>query len=250
MIIVYSWLCLFVIMTLAWFAYCRLNNPGIVDVFWSICITVAGFCFALQSPISNYKLALLIVLLVWCLRLSGFLFITRILPHHVDPRYLALSKEWKLSKKWGFWLNYQLQAVLALIIALPFFWIDQLTTFNAWSGLGFVLSIIGIVGESIADLQLQQFKRDKQSGICMNGLWQYSRHPNYFFEWLVWLGFAITALHSALSLLALISPALLLVIFLKITGPMTEKGSIKRHGDLYRNYQQQTSMFIPWFKKQ
>lgn len=241
-----AWATLAVLMTAVWGLCLWLKNPGIVDVFWSIAIAVAGLIFALPTASSTATLLTCALLLIWCMRLSGFLFLTRILKQHVDPRYTKLSEGWKISKSLGFWLNYQLQALLALLIAVPFIWVASASTIGFWQVLGWVLIIAGVTGEHIADRQLQRFKQSNSGNICDIGLWAYSRHPNYFFEWLVWLGFASCAIHSAWSLFALLSPAALLFIFLKITGPITERGSIERKGQAYIDYQKRTSMFVPW----
>jgi len=102
----------------------------------------------------------------------------------------------------------------------------------------------------IADAQLVRFKRDpKNKGrVCNAGLWRYSRHPNYFFEFLIWVSFAIVALPAQHGYLGLISPLLILFFLVRVSGiPATEQQAIRSKGEAYRNYQQSTSPFIPWF---
>lgn len=104
----------------------------------------------------------------------------------------------------------------------------------------------------LADRQLARFRADpaNKGKVCQAGLWNYSRHPNYFFEWLVWVGYAVFALGSPWGWLGLIAPALMLHFLLNVTGiPMTEELSLKSKGDAYRAYQRTTSAFVPWFKK-
>ena len=98
-----------------------------------------------------------------------------------------------------------------------------------------------------------KFKEDpaNRGKTCRAGLWRYSRHPNYFFEWVLWCGMATLALGTPLGWLAYLSPALILYFILKITGiPPTEAQSLKSRGDDYRRYQQETSAFFPWFPKE
>jgi steroid 5-alpha reductase family enzyme len=84
----------------------------------------------------------------------------------------------------------------------------------------------------------------------MVGLWRYSRHPNYFFEWLIWVAFALFALGSPAGLWGLFSPALILYFVLRVTGiPATEAQAIRTRGEEYRRYQQTTSAFVPWFPR-
>jgi steroid 5-alpha reductase family enzyme len=78
------------------------------------------------------------------------------------------------------------------------------------------------------------------------GLWRYSRHPNYFFEAVAWVGFALAALSAPHGWFGIVCPILILYFLLRVTGiPLTEQHSLETHGDLYRAYQRRTSAFIP-----
>jgi len=117
---------------------------------------------------------------------------------------------------------------------------------------GFILWAISVNGERVADSQLSNFKKNpaNKGKVCSEGLWNYSRHPNYFFQWLMWMSYFIFALGSPYGYLAIISPAIILYLLLKVTGiPLTEEQSIRSKGDAFREYQKTTSAFIPWFKK-
>jgi steroid 5-alpha reductase family enzyme len=117
-----------------------------------------------------------------------------------------------------------------------------------WAGAA--LWVLAIAGEAVADAQLEAFKTNPihKGRTCQVGLWHYSRHPNYFFEWLIWMGFALFALPSPAGYLGLISPALILWFLLRVTGiPATEAQAIRTRGDEYRQYQKTTSAFVPWF---
>jgi steroid 5-alpha reductase family enzyme len=112
--------------------------------------------------------------------------------------------------------------------------------------------LIAIAGETLADAQLAAFKRDpaNRGGVCNVGLWRYSRHPNYFFEWLIWMSYFIFALASPFGWIAIVGPASILWLLIRVTGiPMAEEQSLRSRGDAYRRYQQATSAFIPWFPK-
>ena len=111
---------------------------------------------------------------------------------------------------------------------------------------------MALAGEALADRPLEWFKKDpKNRGrVCQVGLWRYSRHPNYFFEWLAWMAFALFALPSPLGFLSLACPALMLWFLLKVTGiPATEAQALRSKGEAYREYQQSTSAFFPWRPK-
>jgi steroid 5-alpha reductase family enzyme len=110
----------------------------------------------------------------------------------------------------------------------------------------------GLAGEATADRQLHRFKADRARAgrVCTVGLWRYSRHPNYFFEWLVWVGYALYALGSPFGWVALTCPLLMLYFLFRVTGiPATEAQALRTRGEDYRRYQQTTSRFVPWFPR-
>jgi steroid 5-alpha reductase family enzyme len=114
------------------------------------------------------------------------------------------------------------------------------------------LWLAGIGGEAVADAQLRAFKAHPASKgrVCAFGLWKYSRHPNYFFEWVVWIGYAVFALGSPWGWAGLASPLLMLFFLLRVTGiPPSEARALATRGDEYRDYQRRTSVFVPWFPK-
>jgi len=118
--------------------------------------------------------------------------------------------------------------------------------------LGFALWVVAIGGESLADHQLKRFKSDpaNRGRVCASGLWRYSRHPNYFFEWLVWVAFFLFAMPAPWGWTTIFAPALMLFFLLRVTGiPYTEQQSLRSKGDAYRAYQRTTSAFVPWFPK-
>ncbi len=244
-LILFSWFWVIIIMLLTWLIYLWRNNPGIVDVAWSLAIMLAGLNYLFSTPMTNIQTMLMLLLMIWGLRLAGYLLLTRIMPGKIEKRYLSLSEQWQNSKSWRYLINYQSQGILAVIIASPFLFIRQLSHVSFWQICAIILIIAGIIGEIIADQQLQQFKRQYNNKVCNVGLWYYSRHPNYFFEWMIWLGFGIAALSVNYGWIGLISPALLLFLMLTITGPITERQSIKSRGKAYLDYQQSTSMFFP-----
>jgi steroid 5-alpha reductase family enzyme len=116
---------------------------------------------------------------------------------------------------------------------------------------GAAVWLIGIIGESVADRQLKRFKDDpaNKGRTCQAGLWSLSRHPNYFFEWIIWVGYGIAALGSPFGWLGLCSPVVMLYVLVFVTGiPLTEEQALRSRSD-YREYQRTTSPFIPWFKR-
>jgi steroid 5-alpha reductase family enzyme len=248
--ILICWLVIFCFICLIWAGYLFLNNPSLIDTFWSIGIFISGsifICFqnsftTIESKVYFYWFCLLI----WALRLSVFLLSTRLKRNEVDKRYVELSRDWKTKKSLGFFIQYQFQGVLMVLVSLPFLFIGQ--NHFPLTGIDYILislTFLCIVLETISDFQLYRFKLLMPGKVCDQGFWKYSRHPNYFFEWLIWIGFALGALHSPLSYLSFISPLLLIYLFVYVTGPITERSSIQSKGNEYIAYQKRTSMIIP-----
>jgi len=242
---------LFLQMSLVWIICRLLKNYSVVDAYWSIGLMVSGLIYLWSVPITPRNSVISALIIIWALRLSGYLWYTRIHQGHVDKRYTELSNHWKINQSLGFFLNFQLQGLLIFILSFLFYLISKSNNPNLTlvDGIAIVVVLVGIIGESLADLQLNRFKARPKGGLCNIGLWNYSRHPNYFFDWVTWLGFTLFSLQSKMGYLGLISLLLLYFIFTRITGPLTERGSVQSKGQKYIDYQQQTSMFFPWFKR-
>ena len=235
-------------MSLIWLWYRHTKNPSVVDVGWASGLTIIGMLYLYTAPISTKKIILSLVLLIWGFRLGGYLWYTRIRPNLLDKRYAQLSEQWKMPKPLGFLLNFQFQGLLIGIVSLPWYFVAQLSPENPISTIDYLLILIAlfsIATESLADFQLQSFKTRHVGKVCDVGLWFYTRHPNYFFEWLTWCAFAGFAFSAPLGWLAWISPLVLWVIMTRITAPLTENGSIESRGELYLRYQKSTPMFFP-----
>lgn len=238
-------------MCFMWLLYRIMKNPSVVDASWSIGLMISGLIYLGSTPISLRNSVVGALLVLWSLRLAGYIWYTRIYRGHVDKRYTELSNNWKINPSLGFFLNFQLQGLLIFILSFIFYFISnsKVLSLTLIDGIAIVLIIVGILGESVADLQLYQFKNQHKSEVCNAGLWNYSRHPNYFFDWLTWLGFTVFALQSPRGYFGIVSLLVLYLIFTRLTGPLTERGSVKSRGQKYLDYQKQTSMFFPWFKR-
>lgn len=230
----------------------RLDNYGIVDVAWSYAFAGLAAFYALAGAGDPLRRALIGTLAaVWSLRLGTHLLV-RVASHHPteDTRYLQLRRDWAgnfAPKMFGF---FQLQAVSIVILGVPFLLAAQNSAarLHPLELAGACLWLLALGGEALADAQLAAFKRDPahRGQVCAVGLWRYSRHPNYFFEWLIWVAFFVFALASPWGWLAAIAPASILFLLLRVTGiPMAEEQSLRSKGDAYRRYQQTTSAFVP-----
>lgn len=153
----------------------------------------------------------------------------------------------------GLFLAYQLQAVLLASLTLPYAVVmaNDARGLGIFELLGALIWLVAVVGEALADSQLENFKKDpaNKGKVCQIGLWNYSRHPNYFFEWLIWISFFIFSLDSAGGIFTVYCPVVMYVFLTRVTGiKATEEQSLRTRGDAYRIYQKTTSAFVPWFK--
>lgn len=168
-----------------------------------------------------------------------------------DPRYTSLkAKLGNESIHFKMLLIFLFQGFLIIILSVPFVIVAGYSTptFHYIEVLGFLIWLGGFTGEYYADLQLENFKENPENKqkVCNIGLWKYSRHPNYFFEWVIWLGYFVFALPSPLGWLAILSPIVMLILLTRVTGiPFAEEQALKSKGEAYEKYQQTTSAFVP-----
>lgn len=232
---------------LVWLWYRYTNNPSVVDVGWASGLTIAGLVYLNDAGWTFRTVVLGLALLIWGVRLGGYLWYTRIRHKEIDKRYIALSDNWKIAKPLGFFINFQLQGIFILIISFSWYFtsIRPATSLSVLDIIGLVVFVIALLLEIAADAQLTRFRKQYPGQVCNQNLWQYSRHPNYFFEWLVWCAFALFAFSLPYGWLSIISPLTLYFIMTRLTAPLTEQGSIKSRGEAYIQYQKVTPMFFP-----
>ncbi len=243
-------------MTLLWLLGRRSHNYSFVDLGWSAHFALLAVLYALLTTGWPERRILIAAMYgIWSLRLALHL-AHRIIGEPEEGRYVQLREEWaaKGNVDLRFYGFFQLQAGLNVFLALPLL-ISCQNPAVGWHWLellGAVLWVIAILGESIADGQLRRFKANaaNKGQVCNTGLWRYSRHPNYFFEWTIWVAYAVFGLASPGGYWSVLMPALMLHFLLNVTGiKATEEQALKSRGDAYREYQRTTSAFIPWFVK-
>ena len=237
-----------------WAVSVKVRNYGLLDVAWSYGIAVlAPFYAFFGHGYAPRKWIAAAIGTAWSLRLGTYILI-RVIKHHPteDVRYETLRKKWPGSGM--FLVFFELQALVIVMFSIPFL----LASFNPAPSLrpveitGLAIALFSLCGEAFADWQMGTFKADpaNKGRVCQSGLWACSRHPNYFFEAMLWWGFFIFALGSPWGWITIICPLLMLYFLLKVTGiPLTEEYAVKSKGDAYREYQRTTSAFIPWFRK-
>lgn len=231
----------------------KIDNYGVVDIAWSYAFGALAALYTVTAAgwLPRRLLAGLMVGL-WSLRLGTHLY-QRVMGHHPeeDGRYQQLRRDWADGFARRMFNFFQMQALSVVVLGLPFLLIasNPAVGFHPLEVAGVALWFVALSGEALADAQLRAFKRNRnnQGKVCAVGLWRYSRHPNYFFEWLVWVAYLVFALASPWGWLSVISPVAILYLLLRVTGiPLTEEQSVRSKGDAYREYQRTTSAFVPW----
>jgi steroid 5-alpha reductase family enzyme len=237
----------FITMTVGFIISKLIGNTSVIDVFWGLGFGVVAVVFWVLFPTSDGHKIMLALMIAWSLRLALFLGITRTAKKKQDERYTELEKKWGFS---GFktLLHFYLQASLLTPIAaviLPAFQTNvvPITLLQVTTATVFILALIG---QWLADYQLYSFKKSGNTGVCNVGLWSISRHPNYFFEFVMWTSLAVYSIGLPNAGWAWISPITIWVITRYMTGPYTERLSLKKRPVEYDHYQRSVSFIIPW----
>lgn len=243
-------------MGLAWMVWRRTRNSGWVDVVWTFGVGALSMIIVmtLQSAESAATSRLWIVfalVLVWTLRL-GLHIAVRTSSVADDPRYAKLIQGWgKNAKVQMFWLlQKQAWVSIPLVLAIVLAAANPVPMLRLQDWLGAVLLLTAIAGETVADRQLRRFRSRNGGDVCQQGLWAWSRHPNYFFQWLGWLAYPLIAITLDGSYvwgwLSLAAPLCMYWLLLHVSGiPPLEEHMLETRGNKYRAYMARTSAFFP-----
>ncbi|MEY2864796.1 MAG: DUF1295 domain-containing protein [Candidatus Methylopumilus sp.] len=234
-----------------WLLSLKKNNVTHVDIMWSLFFVLNTLYFYTVFTPSLRSTLILFLVLLWGLRLSVYLTI-RNWGKSEDVRYLKIRQNNEPNFRYkSAYIIFGFQSILAwivgsiLFIAIkndhPLTWLDNL---------GLLITLCGIIYESIADYQLMQFKNDiKNRGkLLQSGLWKLSRHPNYFGEILVWWGFFITTLVTGIHF-NLIAPLLMTFLILRFSGVTLLEANLIKKFNGYDDYQKKVNTIIPRFWK-
>ena len=249
-VVLAGWVGAAAVMLALWLAQRRTQNAGVVDVAWSFATGALGAGFALAAD-GAWPRRLIVAGLAaaWGLRLGLHLWV-RVGREAEDGRYQQMRRDWGADADRRLLVFFQIQALAAALFALPMLAAGRnAAPLGLLDAVGVALWLAGLGGEAIADRQLAAFRADRHNRgrVCQVGLWRYSRHPNYFFEWLHWWSYAALAVHSPLWWLPLAGVVAMGYTITRVTGiPPTEAQAIRSRGDAYRAYQRTTSAFVPW----
>ncbi len=244
------WLACALAMLAVWVYAHRTRNIGYVDVAWAalmglmaIAVSIAGRGALLPRTLIGTLGA------IWALRLGLHLF-RRVHRQPEDGRYAQLRDRWHRHPA-KLLLFFQLQGLIVTLFAIPLLVAasNPVAGVSGWILAGVLLWILSVAGEALADRQLSAWRENPshRGKTCRAGLWAWSRHPNYFFEWLHWCSYALFAIGAPHAWIALAGPVLMFAFLYRVTGiPHTEAQALRSRGDDYRGYQREVSAFFPW----
>lgn len=245
------------VMAVAWRVQQRTGNSGWVDMIWTFGLGAIGIAAALapltQASPAGRQLLVAVFLLAWALRLGAHI-ATRTMGISDDPRYAELIRGWGADARLQmFWLL-QKQALVSIPLALSVFLAAHSPSpdLRPQDLAAIAIMLVALVGEAAADAQLRRFRGDPRNRgrVCDSGLWRWSRHPNYFFEWLGWVAYPLLAIDLSGAYpwgwLALAGPACMYWLLAHVSGiPPLERHMLRSRGAAYRDYQDRTSAFFP-----
>jgi steroid 5-alpha reductase family enzyme len=242
-----------VTMGVAWLIQQRTGNSGWIDTSWTFGLGLVGLGCALRLDGGPRHVIVAIFAVVWSARL-GLHIARRSAGIADDPRYAKLVRDWGAdARRQMFWLC-QKQALVSIPMALAFYLAahNPLPELRPQDLAAIAIVAVALAGEALADRQLEQFKSNagNRGKILDNGLWHWSRHPNYFFEWLGWLAFPLLAIdpagHNPYGFVALAAPICMYWLLVYVSGvPPLEEHMLKTRGELFRAYQRRTNAFFP-----
>jgi steroid 5-alpha reductase family enzyme len=239
-----------VLMLVLWLASIRLRDVSIIDPFWGLGFVVVAWIAGLTGGGDTGRRLLLVSLTtIWGLRLFGYL-LWRNRGKPEDFRYAAMRERHGSRFVWVSLVTvFALQGVLMLVVSLPV----QMGQVPATPGLGPVAAlgtavwVSGLAFESIGDWQLSRFRAnsDNRGRVLDSGLWRYTRHPNYFGDFLVWWGLWLIAAETGWGLLTIPGPIIMSILLIRVSGVALLERDIGRRRPGYAEYVRRTSPFFP-----
>lgn len=230
----------------------RTGNSGWIDAVWTFGLGATGAAGALlpfgAGPWSR-RLLVAAMITAWALRL-GLHIVQRTQTITEDPRYAKMRRDWGADADRQMARLLQMQALASIPLAMGVLLAAHhpMPLLGWQDGVGLALFVVGIAGGAVADRQLRDFARDPSNNgrICDRGLWRWSRHPNYFFECVLWCAYAVMAAGYGFGWLALLAPASITWLLTRVSGiPPLEEHMLSKHGEAYRDYQRRTSALVP-----
>ena len=236
-----------------WLISLRLRDTSIIDIFWGLGFVIVAWLSASLAGWPSPRGYLLVgMTTIWGVRLAGYL-AWRNWGEEEDRRYRAMRDHW--GDRFGlvslftvFWL----QAIILWVVSLPLqLGVQTVAKLNLFDAIGCFVWIAGLFFEAVGDFQLARFKSNPQNDgqVCDRGLWRYTRHPNYFGDFLVWWGYFLVAAAGGLWW-TIFSPIIMAVLLMRVSGVTLLESSLTNRKPEYQSYIRRTNAFFPWFPRQ
>ena len=243
------------VVTFLWIISVFFRNVSIVDLFWGMGFVMVDAWYLYSTETFGLRQYLLLFLVsVWGLRLSLYL-AWRNIGKGEDFRYREFRKNYGTHRYWwiSFFQTFLLQGILMWLISAPLLGAQFYQATNAmgiFDVIGIIIWIIGFIFEAGGDFQLALFKSDpaNKGKVLNKGLWHYTRHPNYFGDAAVWIGYGFMCL-AAGSYVPLLGSVLMIALIIKVSGVALLEKTLKESKPEYQDYINKTSSFVPWFPK-
>ncbi len=230
------------------------KNNAVVDIGWGLGFVLTSYFVLLNTGNFNFRSIIVTILVsIWGLRLASHIY-KRNKGKPEDYRYAKWRENWDYFYLRSFFQIYVLQGILLFLIVSSIININSnpATAFKVFDFIGIAIWIIGFIFESLGDKQLKDYiakpDSEKDGHIMKEGLWKYTRHPNYFGEATMWWGIFIIGLSIPGSWIFIISPITITYLLLFVSGvPLLEE----RYADdkEFQEYAKKTNKFFPWFPK-
>ncbi|MBI3357964.1 MAG: DUF1295 domain-containing protein [Nitrospirae bacterium] len=250
-----AYLVMAAVMTGLWVIQQRVRNASIADVGWCLGLIAVVLWYAAHATGEAQRKMLVVLLVVlYAGRLGIYILLNRVIGKQEDARYRRLREKWGASEPLKMFAYFQLQALAVAAFSLPFLVLihNPRPPFDLIESVGLLIWSVAIFGEARADRQLAHFRADPRNHghVYREGLWYYSRHPNYFFEWLHWWAYVVMAIDAPDWLLTWMGPVAMGWALLRVTGiPVAEAQALASRGEEYATYQRTTNAFLPWFPR-
>ena len=247
-ILAFNWL----IVTLLWFSTLKIKRADFIDIYWGPSFFLSALLIFLLN--NNFTLANFIILIlvgIWGLRLALYLFFRNIKKDE-DKRYVKIRAS--IGNIGLYFITYMIQVILIVLVSLPIQALiihTETSNLNFISLIGVIIALSGVIIESIADIQMSKFKLipSNKGKLMDKGLWQFSRHPNYFGDSLFWWGVFILSYGYTSNLLIIISPIIMTYFLMRVSGITLLERQLRHKKEGYEEYINNTSSFLLMPKK-
>lgn len=248
---------IWLLMTLLWLWSLYLKDTSIVDIFWGFGFVVTGWVYYALNPslFEGRKILIMLLVFIWGMRLTIHIYL-RNRGKGEDYRYKAWRDEAGDSWWWkSYFKVFMLQGLIMWIVSLPLFAAQtraQPNHFTILDILGTAVWGVGFYFEAIGDYQLAQFKANPENKgkLFTNGLWRYTRHPNYFGDAVQWWGFYLIAANTWFGAATIISPILMTFLLIRVSGVALLEKDLTKSKPGYEEYMEKTNAFFPWFPEE